>query len=72
MDRAFQNLQEFINHALDGRHSIGLLEAGCGSATYINFAPKTYIIGIDISEKQLERNETHISQLWIGNLRNLE
>lgn len=67
MDRAFQNLQEFINHALDGRHSIVLLEAGCGSATYINFAPKTYTIGIDVSKKQLERND-RLDQKILGDI----
>lgn len=57
MERAFQDLQEFINSALANIDSIELLDAGCGSATYLSFSPRTYMTGIDISRKQLDQND---------------
>jgi SAM-dependent methyltransferase len=49
-------LQDFLNRSLpDGR--IKILEAGCGSISKIKFPEKAHITGIDISRKQLERNQ---------------
>jgi len=57
MEVYFNGLQTFVNNYLSNRTSIKILEAGCGSATYLKFIPETHFIGIDISEKQLERNK---------------
>jgi len=41
-----------------GRDGVRILEAGCGSASYLCWAPGSHITGMDISQKQLDRNET--------------
>jgi len=49
-------LQQVIEKFLDNRQNLKVLEAGCGSATEIKLPEKAYFVGIDISQKQLERN----------------
>jgi len=49
-------ISDTVNRLLEGRSNINLLEAGCGSASYFNFAPTVRSVGIDISAAQLERN----------------
>jgi 2-polyprenyl-3-methyl-5-hydroxy-6-metoxy-1,4-benzoquinol methylase len=50
------NLQAFLDKELARRESVRVLEAGCGSSSYMNFGEKVCLVGIDISEKQLQRN----------------
>jgi hypothetical protein len=50
-------ISEKVNSLLVGKSSIKLLEAGCGSASYFNFAPAVKYVGIDNSQEQLDRNE---------------
>ena len=49
-------LQQVIDKVLNNRQNLKVLEAGCGSATEIKIPEDAYFVGIDISEKQLERN----------------
>jgi SAM-dependent methyltransferase len=49
-------LQAFLDQELSPKGSVRLLEAGCGSASYLDFGTQARLVGIDISEKQLERN----------------
>lgn len=50
-------LQEFLDEALRAKPALRLLEAGCGSASRLGFPGKqVHMTGIDISQKQLERN----------------
>jgi SAM-dependent methyltransferase len=50
-------LQEFLDEALQEKPTLRLLEAGCGSASRLGFPGKQiHLTGIDISQKQLERN----------------
>ena len=49
-------LQQVIEKLLDNRQNLKIIEAGCGSATEIKLPEKAYFVGIDISQKQLERN----------------
>jgi SAM-dependent methyltransferase len=49
-------LQQVIDKLLDSRKNLKVLEAGCGSATEIQLPENAYFVGIDISQKQLERN----------------
>jgi SAM-dependent methyltransferase len=49
-------LQQVIDKLLNNRQNLKVLEAGCGSATEIKIPEDAYFVGIDISEKQLERN----------------
>lgn len=49
-------LQLFLDKTLEMRDDINVLEAGCGSASHFNFKQRTHLTGIDISERQLQRN----------------
>ena len=53
----FPGLQDLVDKQLNGR-AVRLLEAGCGSASHINFGGDVWITGIDISNKQLERHSS--------------
>jgi 2-polyprenyl-3-methyl-5-hydroxy-6-metoxy-1,4-benzoquinol methylase len=52
----FSYLQEILDSA-DGKETkFKVLEAGCGSVSRLKFSDKHFITGIDISQKQLDRN----------------
>ena len=55
-EEAIARLQSALDRHLGGRQNIHVLEAGCGSTSQITIAPDAHVTGIDISEKQLERN----------------
>jgi SAM-dependent methyltransferase len=55
--QAVDDLQDYLDKTLDVDNSRVVLEAGCGSMSHIRIPGKNYLIGIDISEKQLARNE---------------
>jgi 2-polyprenyl-3-methyl-5-hydroxy-6-metoxy-1,4-benzoquinol methylase len=57
MSEAIIELQRLIDEYRGTRGTIRLLEAGCGSMSKVRFGDDVRIVGIDISEKQLERNE---------------
>jgi SAM-dependent methyltransferase len=50
------SISEIANSLLEGRSSLRVLEAGCGSATQIKLKGTTHTVGIDISMEQLARN----------------
>jgi SAM-dependent methyltransferase len=50
------DLQAFLDKELACKESVRVLEAGCGSSSNIHFGEKVCLVGIDISEKQLQRN----------------
>ena len=56
MTEAVEQLQSTLDRLLKDKDVVRVLEAGCGSATHINISCDAHLIGIDISEKQLERN----------------
>src|SRR5947209_10828787 len=58
MDREIIQLQSFINMSLCDRGPIKVLEAGCGSRSNIKLPENisAYLVGIDISEEQLQMN----------------
>jgi len=57
MDRGeVEKLQVVVDRFLEEREKVRLLEAGCGSTSYLDFRNKAYVVGLDISERQLERN----------------
>lgn len=60
-------LQSAIDKLLYNRKNPKVLEAGCGSATAVKLGEQPYLVGIDISEKQLARN-TYISEKIVGDL----
>lgn len=49
-------LQSVVDTLLAGKQSLKILEIGCGSSSHVDFGPRAYMVGIDLSEKQLERN----------------
>lgn len=48
--------QEAIDRALRNVHAPKVLDAGCGSANQFTFGPNAELVGIDISQEQLDRN----------------
>src|SRR3990172_9863624 len=60
-------LQSIINKLLENKPPIKVLEAGCGSSSYIQFEKNVYIVGIDISEKQLQQN-SKINEKILGDI----
>jgi len=49
-------ISEIANDILKDRTSLKMLEAGCGSASYFDFANVAVSVGIDISQEQLNQN----------------
>jgi hypothetical protein len=50
-------LQKFVDNYFRDRSSYRVLEAGCGSMSFLDLSDKTTIVDIDISEQQLARNK---------------
>jgi ubiquinone/menaquinone biosynthesis C-methylase UbiE len=61
-------LQSLLDKFLSDRTNIKVLEAGCGSYSYVS-VPKeiAYIVGIDISEEQLQKN-TVVHEKILGDI----
>jgi SAM-dependent methyltransferase len=53
---AVDNVQIVVNRLLERGVRRRVLEAGCGSCGQLEIRPDDHLVGIDISEKQLERN----------------
>ena len=60
-------LQAFVDRELAGRESVRVLEAGCGSASAVDFGKNARLVGIDISEQQLDRN-TILQEKIVGDI----
>jgi len=56
LDKQIQMVQQIVDDMLAKRESLRVLEAGCGSRSFIQFGPKAYLVGIDISAEQLQKN----------------
>ncbi len=67
MNNANQMLQVQLNQLLANRQGLKVLEAGCGSSSHIVIPNQQKLIGIDISQKQLERNKS-LDEKILGNL----
>ena len=50
-------LQGVIDRLFDGEGPMTVLEAGCGSSRHVELGDGARIVGIDISEEQLARND---------------
>jgi 2-polyprenyl-3-methyl-5-hydroxy-6-metoxy-1,4-benzoquinol methylase len=53
-----EHVCEKANSLLKGKAYIKLLEAGCGSASHIQFNAEVHAVGIDISSEELAKNTT--------------
>jgi 2-polyprenyl-3-methyl-5-hydroxy-6-metoxy-1,4-benzoquinol methylase len=49
-------LQSVVDTLFQEHDNLKVLEIGCGSCSHIELPEKSYIVGIDISDKQLQRN----------------
>ena len=61
------SLRSIIETNFNDLQEVKVLEAGCGSVTYVPIKPNYKITGIDISKKQLDRNEI-ISEKICGDI----
>lgn len=64
LDDKFQGV---VDDALKNKKEIKVLEAGCGSISHVNFKQSKYIVGVDISEKQLVRNK-YLNEMVVGDI----
>lgn len=67
MRNEIQNLKTVIERNFAGRPAVQVLEAGCGAANYAGFLPNAHVTGIDISKKQLERND-RLAEKIVGDI----
>lgn len=64
-------LQHYLNTVLDGRSDVTVLEAGCGSGSHLQLDRYDYVVGIDISEQQLQRN-TVLHEKILGDIQSYD
>jgi len=60
-------LESALHQLLPKRTGLRVLEAGCGSTSHITLSPDWHMTGIDLSERQLNKN-THLQEKILGNL----
>ncbi len=56
MDRQISAVQAIVDRMFAPGDRVRILEAGCGSRSFLRFGPAAYIAGIDISKEQLQKN----------------
>lgn len=64
-------LQALVDQALQRGPRPVVLEAGCGSASWFRFPDDCTIVGVDISQEQLDRN-TRISRKVLGDIQSID
>ena len=60
-------LQDFVNGMVKDKAVPRVLEAGCGSSSHLRFEKEVFMVGIDISEKQLQRN-SRLNERILGDI----
>jgi SAM-dependent methyltransferase len=60
-------IQKIFERNLEAKEEPKVLEAGCGSVSLLKFKANTKIVGIDISQQQLDRNPI-LSQKILGDI----
>ena len=55
-DWAIDKLQGLLDRELEGKDSVKVLEAGCGSLSHVTLPDDSHITGLDISQEQLDKN----------------
>lgn len=61
------DLQSIVDKELALKKAVTILEAGCGSGSWLKFRRDARLVGIDISKKQLDRN-TVLNEKILGDL----
>jgi len=76
-DAAWQKLQalldrEVVRNVASGSlpRRLRVLEAGCGSMSHVSLGASPHVVGVDLSERQLRRNET-LDLTVLGDLHHL-
>ena len=64
-------LQATVDRLLRGRVAPRILEAGCGSSSNVRFPESARLVGIDISQQQLDRN-TVLDEHILGDVQTYE
>jgi len=67
MDKQISIVQNIVDEMLASGDTVRVLEAGCGSRSFIQFGPKAYLAGIDISREQLQKN-TLLQEKILGDI----
>jgi SAM-dependent methyltransferase len=65
--RELSVIQALMDEVLDGRESARVLDAGCGAGRNLRIPADVHTVGIDISQRQLERNQ-HLTERILGDL----
>src|SRR6516225_7849122 len=71
MTEEHQQLQKIFERTFEGRSSLRILEAGCGSSSHLQFGRDAHVTGIDISQMQLQRN-TRLDERIQGDLQTFD
>ena len=66
-----KELQHHIDKYLSNREQLIVLEAGCGSGSNINIPNNAYIVGIDVSQEELDKNKI-VTEKILGDLQTYE
>ncbi len=64
-----RSLEEIVTAFFGGRKDIKILEAGCGSMSHFPHDQHARIVGVDISQEQLEKN-TYLHEKILGDIQN--
>ncbi|MFO0947985.1 MAG: class I SAM-dependent methyltransferase [Planctomycetota bacterium] len=67
MSSANDDLQAVLNDLLSDRRELRVLEAGCGSGSHVQIPNVGRLVGIDISEDQLRKNDV-LDEKILGDL----
>jgi SAM-dependent methyltransferase len=67
MDNELYKAEQYARRLLQSRPSPVVLEAGCGARSMVTFPSPRRVIGVDISQEQLRRNDV-ISDPILGDL----
>lgn len=71
MSNPVDKVQEFINMHLNHISKLKVLEAGCGSYSYVDFKKDCHVVGIDISDIRL-KNNTQLDEKVLGDIQNYD
>lgn len=68
---AIEQLQQVMDRLLSKGRPLRVLEAGCGSSTHLRLPEDRWLVGIDISQRQLERH-AGLNERILGDLQEYE
>lgn len=60
-------IEQILRRELSGVEQPRVLDAGCGSLSQVRFPRKPFVVGIDISREQLEKN-SHVDEKILGDV----